>query len=325
MKDTNSIRTNGQGLTDVLTAALAYAEAGLLVFPVPPGTKMSYKSARYSGGARWGATRDPDQIRADWARWPNANVGIATGIKSGIFVVKTDTIAAHGVDGEATLAALERAHGPLPPTRQAVSPSGSHHIYFVHPLGCIVRNDTSRKLGPGIDVRGEGGMAVAPPSIRDDGVYRWLNESRIKNAPQWLLERVVEYPPACKVPKAKAGDDASKTLVELLLATIDPDADYHTWFAIGCACFTALGDDAGEQVWNQWSSAGRKYKPREIANIWRGIVDRDGYNHTIGTLNHFADLAAVDEKLFAELERINREALNKSYSEVINYAQRKPT
>jgi hypothetical protein len=307
-------------MTEIMDAALAYARAGLLVFPAPPGSKMSYKSARYSGGARWGATRDEGQIRTDWGRWPMANVCIVTGAESGIFVIEVDTLKGHGVDGFATLARLEASHGPLPLTRTAESPSGSRHYYFLWPDSGIVRNDTGKKLGLGIDIRGEGGMVVAPPSVRDGCVYRWINESRIENAPDWLLDRVVEYPPGSKVPKTKANDKASKTLVGMMLETIDPDAPYSIWFSIGCACYTTLGDEVGEQVFDQWSSAGRKYKPREIARIWRGIVDHDGYNQSIGTLSFFANLAAVDEKLEAELERRNRE--NKSYFEVINNGQR---
>ena len=46
-----------------LTKALGYVECrGWRIFPVPPGTKRSYKSARYSGGRRWGMSGDPMEI-----------------------------------------------------------------------------------------------------------------------------------------------------------------------------------------------------------------------------------------------------------------------
>ena len=73
------------------------------MFPVPPGTKKSHKSGKHSNGQRWGATRDPKQIRKDWKRWPEANVGVVTGAESGIFVVDVDTVEGHGVDGIAPL------------------------------------------------------------------------------------------------------------------------------------------------------------------------------------------------------------------------------
>ena len=120
----------------ILDAALAYATVRLwLVFPVPPGTKRSYKSARHSDGRKWGATRDEAEIRADWARWPAANVGVVTGIGSGIFVLEADTPLGHAIDGHASIAILEARFGPLPATLMGRSPSGSTHWYFCHPGG----------------------------------------------------------------------------------------------------------------------------------------------------------------------------------------------
>ena len=173
-----------------LVAALNYAERGWTVFPAPPGTKKSHKSAEHSGGARWGATRDPKQIRKDFRKWPDANIGIPTGADNGIVVFETDTPKGHNVDGEASLRTLEEKHGPLPETLMAESPSGSRHRYFNWPKGVVIKNSTS-SIGPGIDVRGEGGMVIAPPSVRDDGIYRWLNDNPIADATQWLIDLAV--------------------------------------------------------------------------------------------------------------------------------------
>src|SRR5262249_29941584 len=83
-----------------LVAALNYVEQrGWAVFPAPPGTKKSHKSAEHSGGVRWGATRDPKQIRKDFRKWPDANIGIPTGADNGIVVFETDTPKGHNVDG----------------------------------------------------------------------------------------------------------------------------------------------------------------------------------------------------------------------------------
>jgi hypothetical protein len=144
---------------------------------------MSYKAARFCGGRRWGASKDEDEIRRDWARWPDANVCIVCGAESGIFVVETDTPEGHRVDGEKALASLIERFGSWPETRQAISPSSSRHYYWRMPdNGDIVRNSTGT---PGIDVRGNGGMVVAPPSIKDGSSYRWLNQALIRNAPEW--------------------------------------------------------------------------------------------------------------------------------------------
>src|SRR5262249_30400089 len=78
-------------------------------------------------------------------------------------------------------------HGPLPDTLMSGSPSGSRHRYYNSPKGVVIKNSTS-SIGPGIDVRGEGGMVIAPPSVRSDGAYRWLNDNPIADASQWLID-----------------------------------------------------------------------------------------------------------------------------------------
>jgi putative DNA primase/helicase len=169
--------------------ALAYAAVGWLVSPaVASGEKKSYKSAKYSNGARWGATTDPAQIRADFARWPDANIAVVCGPDSGIFVVDVDTKEGHGVDGFAALNELQAKHGRLPDTLTSISPSDSPHYYFNYPAGIRIANSEG-DIGPGIDVRGDGGMVLAPPSLRPGkGRYRWLHRAPVADAPPWLIK-----------------------------------------------------------------------------------------------------------------------------------------
>jgi Bifunctional DNA primase/polymerase, N-terminal len=172
--------------------AIGYASLGWHVFPLRLRDKVSHKSAEHSDGRRWGQTIDADEIRHDFRQWPDANIGIVTGEASGFFVVETDTADGHGegVDGAAELAKLEAEHETLPATREAISPSGSVHRYFKHP-GFKIKNSASL-IGPGIDVRGDGGMVVGPPSVKlGKGVYSWRNDLPIADAPPWLLDRIV--------------------------------------------------------------------------------------------------------------------------------------
>jgi hypothetical protein len=151
-------------LSECARAALTFARRGVHVFPVPPGTKKSYKSAEYSGGRAWGATADADEIARDWKRWPDANLGLVTGPKSGFFVVEADTSEGHGIDGIRNLAALIEQHGGWEDTIEALSPSGSWHIYFHWPEEGGIYNSAGEIAAGGIDVRGDGGMVLAPPS-----------------------------------------------------------------------------------------------------------------------------------------------------------------
>ncbi len=100
--------------------------------------------------------------------WPDANVGVVTGRISGIIVVDVDV--RHG--GPESVAEAEAAHGPLPPTVEAASGGGGRHLYYAHP-GATLANRVA--VRPGIDVRGDGGCVVAPPSVHPTGRrYAWV-------------------------------------------------------------------------------------------------------------------------------------------------------
>jgi hypothetical protein len=101
-----------------------------------------------------------------WRRWPLASIAIATGAASNLWVLDFD-----GPEGLAALAELERLHGPFPPTPRVRTPGGGAHLYFAWPTdGTVIRNKT-RLHGLPVDVRGEGGYAVAPPSRGVVGPY----------------------------------------------------------------------------------------------------------------------------------------------------------
>src|SRR5947207_10526076 len=87
---------NVHPIDPMCAAALEYAARGWEVFPAPPGEKKSYKSAKHSNGAKWGKTTDREIIVKDFlTNWPKANVAVATGEASGIFVIEADTAEGH--------------------------------------------------------------------------------------------------------------------------------------------------------------------------------------------------------------------------------------
>src|SRR5207248_3906466 len=116
------------------------------------------------------ATTNPAEASSWWRRWPEANVGVRTGAVSGLVVIDVD--ARHG--GAASLGHLLRRFGALPPGPR-VRTGGGMHLYFRHP-GESIANDVGRRLGPGIDVRGDGGYVIAPPSRHASGArYAWAS------------------------------------------------------------------------------------------------------------------------------------------------------
>jgi hypothetical protein len=112
-------------------------------------------------------------------------VGVPTGKKSGVVVLDVD-VDDGGLD---SLAKLERAGTPAPKTARACTGGGGIHIFFRNPRGTEIRNSAGL-LGPGLDVRGEGGYVVVPPS-RTRGLYRWVDTSPLAEA-TWLIERLAE-------------------------------------------------------------------------------------------------------------------------------------
>lgn len=172
-------------------AATAYAKRGLRVFPLRPGGKEPLGEAAPHGCKD--ASTDAVEVAEWWAKYPDANIGIATGPDSGVWVLDVD-----GPEGAAALAALETEHGPLPATAQQTTGAG-RHMLFAWPPTVDIRN-TSKKLGPGLDTRGDGGYIVAAPSIHPSGAqYRWTAaKATIADAPAWLLGLLTrkERPPS---------------------------------------------------------------------------------------------------------------------------------
>ena len=63
------------------------------------------------------------------------------------------------------------------------------HVFFRNPRGTEIRNSAGL-LGAGLDVRGEGGYVVVPPS-RTQSSYQWVDSSPLAEA-SWLIERLTE-------------------------------------------------------------------------------------------------------------------------------------
>jgi len=91
--------------------------------------------------------------------------------------------------GLGSLAKLERAGAPVPKTARTRTGGGGIHLFFRYPRGTEIRNSAGL-LGPGLDVRGEGGYVVVPPS-RTQGSYEWVDRSPLAEA-SWLIDRLSE-------------------------------------------------------------------------------------------------------------------------------------
>jgi hypothetical protein len=158
------------------------ASRSLRLFPI----KGKEKKPPLVEGWPTKATCNLDQLEAWACDFMGCNWGLATGLGSGVFVLDID-----GEPGCAALLGHDRLGQKLPDTLSVSTGNGSH-VYFRYPEGQAIRN-SARKLAPGLDIRGEGGYVVIPPSIHPNGTQYAFDDPNepIANAPEWLLELIV--------------------------------------------------------------------------------------------------------------------------------------
>lgn len=171
-------------MSQLLAAALRYAELGYRVFPCAPGRKTPLTRAGFHD-----ATTDSASITQWWQRWPHANVAIAT---EGLLVVDVDGAGNPWLADEPERL-LELAQGAV-----AVTPRGGHHYVFGLPEGMTVRSQTG-KLAPKVDIRAHGAYILVAPSVVGSKAYRWVQGleleepcQRLPRPPDWLLERIAQ-------------------------------------------------------------------------------------------------------------------------------------
>lgn len=121
-------------------------------------------------------------VGGDYIGTDKINIGIVTGRVSGIFVLDIDP--RNG--GDEGLAELIAKYGELPQTYTVRTGQGGRHFYFNMPDFEV--SNKKREIPDGIDVKGDGGQVVAPPSCSIFGDY-WVEvDAPIVDAPDWLLE-----------------------------------------------------------------------------------------------------------------------------------------
>jgi hypothetical protein len=175
-----------------LLAALSYAARGWPVLPLhTPRTDGSCscrqgaacdhsgKHPRYHPrdlvNGLYAASTDVQQIRRWWRRWPEANIGIATGRASGLLVIDLDGVTDYRF-----------------PLTARVSTAKGYHTYLRHP-DYPVRNRV--RLLPELDIRADRALVVAPPSRHASGhCYRWQPFAKPAAPPAWLLAHLRPVP-----------------------------------------------------------------------------------------------------------------------------------
>ncbi|MBP5698804.1 MAG: DUF3987 domain-containing protein [Alphaproteobacteria bacterium] len=167
--------------SNFLDSATFYSNHDIKVIPVK---KQDKKPLTNHG---WKDASDNEVVLQEWNKqFPNCNIGIPTGAINNIFVVDVD-----GESGAQSLMALENTYGKL--NTPTVDTGKGKHLYFKMPENVDIKCSTS-KIAPHIDIRGNGGYVVAPPSIHPNGnKYTWINfdfSQDFPTAPEWLIDLI---------------------------------------------------------------------------------------------------------------------------------------
>ena len=186
----------------LIDAALQYAAAGIPVFPLhwikQDGNcscrlgAMCQARGKHPRIKNWGeeATTDPEKIKAWWLKAPSANIGIPMGEKSGLVALDVDT--RH--NGDQSLKEMLAELGDLPETVTATTGSGGKHFVFKYTEELALKNVVGFREG--LDVRTQGGLIVAAPSMHASGsAYRWDDgkspfDMPAAEMPKWLVEEI---------------------------------------------------------------------------------------------------------------------------------------
>jgi hypothetical protein len=187
----------------LLNAALDYAARGVPVLPVHrpvirPGRQVACSCGDPACGSigkhpitthgLHDASTNREQVQWWWRRFPQANIGLATGHRF-------DVLDIDGPTGERSMARLSAKHPFGPPGPLVRTGRGGWHVYLA-PTG--LGNPKPRDLEK-VDWRGRGGFVLAPPSRHVTGRrYRWVRDldTPIPPVPPALRARLERPAPA---------------------------------------------------------------------------------------------------------------------------------
>lgn len=249
----------------MLAAALTELARGASVLPVAPdGSKrplvpwMEFQR------------RHPTEaeVRSWWTQYPDAWLGIVTGAISNLVVVDVDGQVDHPDDF--------RTRHALPATEAVRTPRGGVHYYYTHPgTERTVQNGVriATLEGLPVDLRGDGGFVVAPPSPG----YKPSYGGSFERAPYTSVKLLTPVPtqPAsidailadsrgvedlfAPAPQGQRNDAAARLAGYLLKTCTDPMA---AWVQLA--------------IWNQRNAP--PLPERELRRTFESIAHRDAGN-----------------------------------------------
>jgi hypothetical protein len=247
-----------------------YIDRGWPVFPL-----LEKSKAPAIAGSFRAATTDLHQVSRWQAEIGRPNWAVATGKKSAL-VLDSD-----GEIGKASIAELARNGWPETFTVKTRTGIGRHY-YFQPPTDFEVPCSVSA-LAPGIDIRGEGGYVVIPPSYvpKDHkgpgGTYEIQLNAPVATLPTWLeskLRTLYQPKPKTTLPTIQSTSPATPRRVALLceqLRFISADCDYEQYRRVIWAILNS-GWSCAEDIARSWSeSAPHRFNEKTFNNLIRSF------------------------------------------------------
>lgn len=235
-----------------LPFALHYIDQKLSVIPIGKDKKPLIKWQEYQ-------LRRPDEaeVLQWWKQWPDASIGIVTGVLSGIVVV--DVEAGGPIDG-------------LPSTVKSKTGGGGFHFYYRHPGGEIKNGVRVREL---TDIRGDGGYVVAPPSLHKSGNrYEWVTSpesTEFAELPEWVLEQ--------QTPSVKPVLDVAHAFTEKIQEGSRNNAATQLAGKLLQVLPQSMWELAGWSILEKWNSD--KCEPPldllELRSVWESIQEKEAH------------------------------------------------
>lgn len=263
-------------------AALRLAQAGWRIHPLRPNRKQPLIKEWQKQ-----ATTNVEQVEAWWQKWPNANIGIATGGR--IVVVDLDVKHAP-IDGIDEWTGFCLTHDIDDETLTAKTPSGGLHLFFSK---SIEIHNSAGRIAPGVDVRGDGGFVVAAPSVVGGKMYAWeMPPKRIAPLPGMVAEIIKYVPP----PEIKPGDllstgkDCSAYVKAALSNSLDELSNARPGTKHDTLNRVAFG--LGQLIGSPWSHLDRGDVERLVWAVVEKLPDVESYEAAQRTMDRALDEGA---------------------------------
>jgi hypothetical protein len=248
--------------SELLAAALEWASRGVPVLPVRPAEKTPLTVHGVSD-----ASTDADLVRAWWARWPEANVAIATG-GGGVDVLDVDVRGAGS--GWAALNQLRQAGLVADGMPRVRTPSGGIHLHFVGTDQC-----NGSLHAEHVDFRSSGGYVLVPPSrvVTETyaGAYRWEHRAAPTTCLDWRAVREFLRPaPVNPAPRTAPNNGWDVTTLARAVERTEPGNRNNKLFWAFCE-----GIRSGYDL-RSIAEAGLRcgQTAREVQATWRQAVAR---------------------------------------------------